>query len=290
MDYGIYQHELGYFTVRKRPTEAELARYYQDKYYQEGSVQYQDTYSEEELSYLRGEALEYIEILSQELRVENGKILDVGCGEGWVLKTFKDAGWEAHGLDYSSFAITKFHPELLANFIEGDFVKTLSSVTEKFDLIVLKNVVEHVLDPHGLLSMIREKLLPSGVLVIKAPNDFSRLQNYLIEHNLIQNEFWVTPPEHLNYFGHKTLNNLLESVGYKCVFESCDYPIDFDLVVPDRNYVNPVFQNAGKNAHLQRIRIENFMRETSLSGLVGYHHSLAQMGLGRNIVNYYTLV
>ena len=49
---NIKKHKYGYYQLDPLPTESELANYYQSKYYQEECGSYNNTYTEDELSWI----------------------------------------------------------------------------------------------------------------------------------------------------------------------------------------------------------------------------------------------
>ena len=90
--------------------------------------------------------------------IQRRKFLDVGCGEGFVLKFFKDHAWEIVGVDFSTHGIRANNPELESFIMQGDVYELLISMKEKghkFDVIFLGNVLEHVLDPSALVDQLK---------------------------------------------------------------------------------------------------------------------------------------
>ena len=53
------------------------------------------------------------------------RILDIGCGEGFVLKFFKDHAWEIVGVDFSTHGIRANNPELESFIMQGDVYELL---------------------------------------------------------------------------------------------------------------------------------------------------------------------
>lgn len=278
-------NEQGYFELVDKPTSEELAKYYRDLYYQEETSQYSKSYSDEELQFFETGARECLYIYEHVLGGKDKSLLDVGCGEGWVLNEFKKQGYNICGVDYSLDPVSHFNPHLMDDFISGDFNEILPQMNRKFGLIVLKNVLEHVIKPNEIIAYVLNLLTDDGVLMVHVPNDFSKLHSHLIKNNMVGKKFWISPPDHLNYFTHTSLNQFMLNNGFTVSFESADYPIDFDLLVPERNYIEN--KRLGSSAHLQRIRVENFIAQTSIENLVKYHNVLGEAGFGRSVVNFY---
>ncbi len=292
-------NEFGYYEIKDKPSPEELREYYAQRYYQENLTTYQAEYPLEELEHLNGKLRLRHWVLAQ-LRLagqQNGasaypewdnhnSFLDIGCGEGWALAYFQKQGWDVLGLDFSSFALEKFNPELRSQLRTGDLfeqVRQLSREGQAFDVLWLDNVLEHVLDPAELLRLCRTLIKPNGVLVVDVPNDFSSLQQHLLDTGKIDRPFWVVLPDHLSYFNQTGLRNLAEATGWGVGKVLGDQPIDLNLLNPATNYV--MNREAGHAAHRARLEQDNFLLHTaSIPAVAAYYESLAAVGLGRNIV------
>jgi len=96
------------------------------------------------------------------------RLLDVGCGDGQLLQTAKDEGWDAVGIDLAETAILLCHRRGLTasktDFFDG-------SLDEKrFDVIVMSELIEHVPSPQRFLKRAEELLDAGGVLYLTTPN------------------------------------------------------------------------------------------------------------------------
>jgi SAM-dependent methyltransferase len=148
------------------------------------------------------------------------------------------------------------------------------------DIAVLQNVVEHVIDPDALLADIRRLTKPGGIVVIKVPNDFSRLQRVAMERGLIDREFWFAPPAHLHYFTVETLKAIMQKAGFSPLDAFSDFPIDWFLFHPGSNYVaNPA---AGKPAHNARVLLDLLLGESGIEPYYRFCQALADCGMGRD--------
>jgi 2-polyprenyl-3-methyl-5-hydroxy-6-metoxy-1,4-benzoquinol methylase len=190
-------------------------------------------------------------------------LLDIGCGEGWTLQYFYNQGWKIKGLDYSSFGVKQHNPAMSDYLLQGDIYETLSQLDERFDVIWLENVLEHVLNPASLLQQIIKLMSSQSLLVITVPNDFSILQHKLMELNCIDEPFWVMPPDHISYFNREGLAQLCAAIGLKKKCDMADFPIDFNLCNIDTNYVKD--SSKGRNVNLDSVTIENLLDEISIA-------------------------
>ncbi len=162
-----------------------------------------------------GEAQRYVGIL-EALRTP-GRLLDVGCSTGLFLKAAQRAGWSVKGIEYSNDTADT------ARGVHGLDVHTGSLDEgalegERFDVITMWDVLEHVPDPRAMLVRARALLPSEGLLIIKTPNVdgwFPRLS--LLPAGILQ--FWAhpEPPGHLFQFSRRTVEALLGATGFRVV-------------------------------------------------------------------------
>ncbi len=275
----------GYWTYEPKPSVEELADYYAKKYYQEGCGSYSVDYSDEEISYFQLKAsLIFLHIKRSYQFLSRASLVDIGCGEGWLMDRFAAEGFDVKGVDFSAYAIKKFHPRLEPFFEQGNIYEVLNCYLESgcsYDIAVIANVIEHVIDPAQLLAQVKKILKPSGILVIVAPNDFSPLQKELLEKKYIEEPFWLTYPEHLSYFNKDSMSRLLKDQGYRLDAAIADNPIDLNLFNDNSNYVRD--KAKGKATHFFRVRTDNFLAKIGIDKLLDLYTVLGSAGVGRDL-------
>jgi 2-polyprenyl-3-methyl-5-hydroxy-6-metoxy-1,4-benzoquinol methylase len=284
----LIKTKYGFYQYLPLPTEEELRQYYADRYYQQGSGSYSISYSEEEIEYFKLKArLIYRKAAMLMDMKKKRSFIDIGCGEGWVLNEFEKKGNAVLGIDFSRYGVEKFHPHLLNYFEHGNIYDLLEKKIEKgsrFDVLLLANVIEHVIDPETLLQKIKDIMFPESLLIIIAPNDFSRLHELLIEKKKISRNFWLAYPDHLSYFNKESMGNLLCAQEFELKVVVADNPIDLNLLNDNSNYIeNP---EKGKVTHLFRVLADNFLAANDPDKLLQIYEILGSMGVGRNL-NYY---
>ena len=276
----------GFFQVKNFPTQEEVSEHYHNKYYQTNAGNYQQAYSAEEVEYYINFGKRFEAWVPEDAVAEKKTMLDVGCGEGFCMEHFRKVGYSVRGLDFSKDGMERHNKHLTQFTTFGDVYQLLDEMIdsgEKFSVIVLKHVLEHVLDPANLLQRLKRLVSPNGVVILLVPNDFSDLQMKLVEEQKVT-PFWIAPPEHLSYWNHDGLNRFLNENCWNVVNYTGDYPIDFDLMVKHTNYnQNP---NVGKFSHLRRVRVTNLLCNKSPKECNEYYKSLLQMGLGRELIYY----
>lgn len=286
MDSRLRQHPLGYWEIANKPTAAELQAYYAHKYYQEGMGSYELAYSQEELDYFRAKLAQRWAVVQQHLLEQKtpGRLLDVGCGEGYALSFFRELGWTVKGLDYSSAGVASKNPHCKDALVVGDVFELLDAETTAgvvYDVVWLQNVLEHVLDPLGLLQSLRTLVAPGGIAVVTVPNDCSITQQAALAAHHIDSAFWVVPPDHLTYFDHLSLSRAAAATGWQCVGLLGDFPVDWFLFHPRSNYIRD--KSVGKAAHRARVQIENYIQQQPMEDVIRFWSAAAMLGLGRDM-------
>ena len=129
--------------------------------------------------------------------VRGRTLLDVGCGDGQLLSTARDEGWEATGIDLSSHAIRLCRAHGLSAS-ETDFFDTALD-GQRFDVIIMSELLEHVPAPQRFIQRAEALLENGGLLYLTTPNFGSLSRRMLAE------EWSVIHPEHIGYFERGTL-------------------------------------------------------------------------------------
>jgi 2-polyprenyl-3-methyl-5-hydroxy-6-metoxy-1,4-benzoquinol methylase len=284
---NLRQHPLGFWEVVDKPSATQLREYYANKYYQEARGSYESSYTPAELSYFRGKTRQRAAVVGRAVSAP-GSLLDVGCGEGFTLAYFRELGWKVKGLDYSSAGLQANNPACADVLAVGDVFELLQAESEsgnRYDVIWLQNVLEHVLDPVHLLVSLRGLVASGGVLVATVPNDFSTLQRNALNRKLIESPFWIALPDHLSYFSRESLVNIGTATGWSCEEVLADFPVDWFLYHSGSNYVRD--RSVGKAVHLARVDLENLIGTADLEDVVGFYAALAKIGMGRDLTAFY---
>lgn len=284
---NLVKHEYGFYELANKPSKEELQRYYSQKYYQEGKGSYELRYSESEIKYFNFKIQQRAFVAERYLKSQSNKaksMIDIGCGEGFALNHFNSNGYLVKGLDFSEAGVFNNHPHLLGNLKSGDLFESINEEIlneNRYNLVWLQNVLEHVIDPVNLLESLGKLLSPGGVAVITIPNDFSKTQQALLNEKCITDHFWVCPPDHISYFNNDNLLTLIENTGWECLNMISDIPVDWFLFHPASNYINDT--SVGKQAHHARISIENYIGEQDIENVIDFFEAAAKLGVGRDI-------
>lgn len=135
------------------------------------------------------------------------RLLDVGCYTGIFVEIAAAAGWDAWGVDPSSWAVAETHKAGL-QVVEGT-LEMAGFPDAHFDVITMWDVIEHVGDPAAELRRAYRLLRPGGTLVVHTmdiDSPFARLMGHR----------WPWLMEmHIFFFSQDTLCQMVEQVGYR---------------------------------------------------------------------------
>ncbi len=147
------------------------------------------------------------------LEHHRGKILDIGCADGYFLALARERGWEPYGIEISDFLLRKARERLGWKQIIGVPLKTANFPPNSFDVISMWDVLDHLTDPLRELIEIRRILKKKGLLIIRVRNmAFHVLMNKLFKKNLLG---IIKRPTiiHLYGFNNKNIKVLLEKTN-----------------------------------------------------------------------------
>lgn len=171
------------------PTPEDIGyRNYGDAKEMETRVKSQDYY----LSLLRNQ-------FGDELR--GRKVLDVGCGFGYLLHRMKDAGWHVEGVEVSAFAAQQAKQLFDIDVVQGYGLQSLKGDKNRFDVVTFLDVLEHFADPKRELAKAHELLKHKGLCVLRIPVHAKGTRPIL-------------KADHLYYFTEDALLSLLRTTGF----------------------------------------------------------------------------
>ena len=103
-----------------------------------------------------------------------GRVLDVGCGGGFLLEELARRGYSGVGIDLSpesvDIARTRLAEIGAADRLDAMVGSAYEPPEGPYDLVTLTDVLEHLEDPRACLRALREQMNPGALLVISTPN------------------------------------------------------------------------------------------------------------------------
>lgn len=145
------------------------------------------------------------------------KILDLGCGNGALCRTLRDAGYDMTGCDVDAGGI-----ELARQAVKGVRFERLGMEDDpgvlgnrEYDAVVSTEVVEHLYAPRSLPRFAARVLKPGGYLILTTPyhgylkNLVLSLLNKWDGHH---DPMW--DGGHIKFWSRRTLTRLLSENGF----------------------------------------------------------------------------
>jgi 2-polyprenyl-3-methyl-5-hydroxy-6-metoxy-1,4-benzoquinol methylase len=239
-DYRVVECErCGHVYVNPRLPSERLHEMYQEEYWNSERAKefgYQQYLAEAPL-YLRTYAMRS-EVL-QGYRDAPGHVLDVGCAAGFFLKVMADKGWTTTGVEISAPMVDYARDSLgLADMHRGDLL-TVDLGEQRFDVISLWDVIEHLERPQDHLTRAHELLTDDGFLVLETQNvgsRFARLMGPKWQH--------YKHEEHLYHFHPESLGRLLDDVGFEVLENTSKRGgkiVSVDFLVERVGKLHPIF-------------------------------------------------
>ncbi len=164
---------------------------------------------------------DYIQALNRASRLTDGReLLEVGCGTGSFLQAAKTAGWEVCGVDSGKSNIDSLSQKGIEGYCQG-FLEW--ETLQRFDVIVLWDLIEHPQDPSLFVAKCYELLKSGGLLLLATPQDpnlLTVLSDLFYDISFGQcrapaSQLYIM--EHTSYFNARTLGRLVAQSGFETV-------------------------------------------------------------------------
>ena len=214
----------------------------------ESDADYRDDLSvakdfEDFIQWNHNKALQY---LTEKYPSRNAKVLDVGCFSGFFVKKLILQGFTASGIDFNNKALGfgKMHYGLKKN-ISNSTLQELLTQGEKYDVITLFEVIEHLESISNVMLEMSKLLKNNGVIIISTPNS-----------NMCWRPALDFPPHHLSRFSPNSLRSLVIRYGFKPL-KQLEQMSSYDLI---RNYVGTFFRKKNKTS----LRGGSFKNQSSI--------------------------
>ncbi len=157
--------------------------------------------------------------------ITSGKVLDVGCGNGntGVLLKRKYPDLVVFGVESdANLAVNASkNLDMVFNSTIEDMIND-SNFDEKFDVIILADVLEHLINPELIINVLSERLNEGGFLITSIPN----IRHYMtfvyiyIYGRWPRNSRGIYDKTHLRFFTRKNIMELFDETGFDVVREN----------------------------------------------------------------------
>lgn len=156
----------------------------------------------------------------------NKSILDLGCGNGYLVNYLINKGYNAYGTDASAEGIAIARQTNTDRFFLQDLSTCKLPVElqdKQFDTIISTEVIEHLYDPEGFINFCKQALPKGGELIISTPYH-GYLKNLMLsvfnKWDTHLNPMWHGG--HIKLWSRETLSKALTDAGFAIVeFKGC---------------------------------------------------------------------
>jgi len=139
--------------------------------------------------------------------LKKGKVLDVGCANGYFLEVANAAGWEISGVELSEYS-SGLAKQKFGDRIFNGAIEEAHFADKTFDLITLSDLLEHIQDLTAFMREVFRILKPCGLLMIVTPNAAS------LTCRMMGAKWSHYKAEHLYYFSPVTIQALLKKNNF----------------------------------------------------------------------------
>jgi glycosyltransferase involved in cell wall biosynthesis len=139
------------------------------------------------------------------------RILDVGCGPGWLAQALTAAGHTVTGIDVEE--VDGVH-DRMHRFIRADLTQGLPADDEQYDVVLAADVIEHLPDPSRLLDDLSSRVRPGGSIIASVPN----ISHWYPRTRVLAGRFdydqrGILDRSHLRFFTRRSFLRLVRSAG-----------------------------------------------------------------------------
>ncbi|HVY09138.1 MAG TPA: class I SAM-dependent methyltransferase [Mycobacteriales bacterium] len=136
-----------------------------------------------------------------------GTLVDIGCWTGSFVAAAAGRGWQASGVEPSTWAVERARERGLDVHV-GD-LSSSGVAPGTMRCVVMCDVIEHLLDVSGAIGSVAEMLEPGGALYLTTPDAGGRLARTMGQR------WWSILPMHVQYFTRDSMRRLLERHGLR---------------------------------------------------------------------------
>lgn len=154
-------------------------------------------------------------------KYKNKKILDVGCGSGYIANRLINEGFDVYGVDASKSGIEIAKRINRSRFflhdINGHHLPDVLKST-KFDVIISTEVIEHLYAPRLYMKLVKSILPVGGILVLSTPYHGYLKNLAMAISNRLDSHFTVLwDGGHIKFWSRKSIESLLNEFNFEIV-------------------------------------------------------------------------
>jgi len=190
-----------------------------------------------------------------ELGINEGKIIDIGCGTGnFVSFCVKNTEFEVYANEINE-AMYPVLSEIVGNRLIKGPIEEFQTENERFDVVTLWGVLEHLVDPVSVLRNVKNIIDGNGYIFVLIPNINSRAYKLLGARTPTLN-----PKVHIQMFTENSFKLMCEDVGLKVLKLFGELPIIdlmYDYIYKDDELVTDIMDNNESYYHAYLLQRES---------------------------------
>jgi SAM-dependent methyltransferase len=188
--------------------------------------------------------------------VEIASICELGCADGTNLRYFGRHFSVPHselvGVDIcrsERIDVSNF------NFVHSSVEAWLATSSERYDLIILSDVLEHLYNPWVVLRAIRERVTNDGRVLISVPNIRNlRYAQAVISGRFLYQKTGLFDETHIRFFSHESIAFYLRELGFSV--ERVGYRPDLSIEYIKKQLLPEITQNGSAALKISGAKIE----------------------------------
>lgn len=181
--------------LKQEPPQEAVLRYYEGEYSKNRADYVNETYH----GIMAKRAIAQVSYIKQFIPLQNKRVLDIGCGYGWLVKELGQYASEVRGIEYDDRCIAHatevLHQKVSKISEEADILNM-----EQQDLVCMSHVFEHLMRPEALMDKLKTK---AGYIFIEIP----AYSPYIAEQ-------WLDLQGHTSFFSLSNFEKFLQRMGF----------------------------------------------------------------------------
>lgn len=208
----IYNSELQLYKTNPQPSEIELPEYYKSDDYISHTDANKSFFDKLYQTVKRITLKSKLNLIDKYVVTNEKKLLDIGCGTGDFLLATQKKNWSVVGVEPNKNAADLANKKLNSESQIYTSLDSLMNTHQKFSIITLWHVLEHVPDYDQYITKIKTLLNPNGTLIIAVPNFNSFDAKYY-------KSYWAAydVPRHLWHFSIFSITSIFSNHQMKVI-------------------------------------------------------------------------
>lgn len=205
----VYDSDMDMYVTNPQPSEKNLSSYYKSDDYISHTDAKKSVFDKIYQLVKNYTLFRKVKLIGS-FNISKKNLLDIGCGTGDFLKTAQNKNWKVYGVEPNNQARQLAQNKIQESSQIVSDLNDLMNISNKFDVITLWHVLEHIPNLNSYISLVKSLLKENGVLVVAVPNFKS------FDANLYK-EFWAAydVPRHLWHFSQKSITTIFKKYQMK---------------------------------------------------------------------------